>query len=369
MQAMENRSADDISRILWTHAKLASGGDLVEDSSAVFLLEQLLTDALAQSATDIHLAHSDSSLVASFRTNGTLTPYVSTESAGGPLLRRIKALAGLDMTERRQPQDGAFRWEGAGTRGVDIRVSTSPIATGESVVLRLLPDSLREDGFTDLGMTPEQARTAEALLNSNTGLLLVAGQTGAGKTTTLYAMMRYAASRGRAVVSIEDPVEMPLQYTSQLEVREQTGVTFERALRTALRQDPDVLMIGEIRDRDTARTAMHAALSGHLVLSTTHATDPIGAAARLVEYGLPRSLLGDVILSVVVQSFVQSHCLYCQGSGCSRCRQAGTTEQRQMHFQFADMTSQLRALISSDLSWMEVRLRCQGVLPLATEQG
>ncbi len=335
----------------------------MEDSAAVFLLEQILADAHMQGATDIHLMQSGSSLSVSFRIDGRLTPYVSTEAAGA-LLRRIKALAGMDMTSRWQPQDGSFTWQVVGENTLDLRVSASPTATGEAVVLRLL-GQVRDVGLQAIGLTQGQVQLVEQMLEEEIGLLLVAGPTGTGKTTTLYEMMRYLARRGRAVVSIEDPVEMPIQFSRQLEVRETQGMTFERALRAAMRQDPDVLMIGEIRDRDTARTVMHAALSGHLVLSTTHATDVIGAAARLVEYGLPRPLVGDVLLSVIVQSFKRSVCPHCQGHGCVRCHAYDSDETPKFHFEIAPMTAQTRALLSSDLSWLEVRTRCSGLLPFA----
>lgn len=335
----------------------------MEDSAAVFLLDQILSDAVMQKATDIHLTQNGNVISVSFRIGGRLLPYVSTEAAG-PLLRRIKALSGMDVTVRFQPQDGAFEWSNEGLETLGLRVSASPTATGESVVLRLLGQQAGV-GLRAIGMSIEQAQSIEQLLEHSSGLLLVAGPTGTGKTTTLYEMMRYVAARGRAVVSIEDPVEMPIGFSRQLEVRETQGMTFERALRAAMRQDPDVLMIGEIRDGDTARTVMHAALSGHLVLSTTHATDVIGASARLVEYGLPRSLVGDVLLAVVVQSFHRRACSNCLGAGCSRCRVQEEVQDNPFGFEVTHMTAQTRALLSSELPWQEVRTRCNGLLPLA----
>jgi general secretion pathway protein E len=332
----------------------------VEESSAVFLFDQMISDALKQHCTDVHLDVEGERLDIRFRVSGVLEPYLRTESAAGAaLVRRVKALSRMDITESRLPQDGSFTWEGDGVI-CDIRVATLPVVRGECVVLRLLPRETSGDDFTQLGMTELQARQLLHLLRDNSGLLLVAGPTGSGKTTTLYTIMRCLTNWGRHVLSIEDPVEMPRSDLHQLEVRERIGLTFASGLKAMLRQDPDAIVIGEIRDEETARIALRAAMTGHLVLSTTHAADVIGTAARLSEFGLSRPLLADVLLGVIVQTMFDKVCYRCQGRGCDVCRHGVLA--REPRFQLHPMTPQLREVLASDLPWHDVRHTLSAVL-------
>lgn len=330
----------------------------MEELSAVLFLERMLTDALSRQVTDVHLHDQGDRILVHFRVSGKIEVYASSSEAGRSVIRRIKALARMDIAETRLPQDGSFFWESE-TQQCDIRVASVPTVNGESVVLRLLTAQRGPLSFTAIGMTPLQAESMNELLKNHTGLILVAGPTGSGKTTTLYAMMLQLSRWGRHVVSIEDPVEMPVDYCRQVEVREQVGVTFDIGLRALLRQDPDVIMIGEIRDQESAKVALRAALSGHLVLSTTHARDLVGAAARIVEFGLPRSMVGDVLKAVVVQRLISMPCERCERGDCTDCQNHSESLERTAVFQIHEMAQSMVPLFSSPISWGELRERIE----------
>jgi len=326
----------------------------VQEASAVSLLEEILTDALAGNCSDVHLHLSGDELVVQFRSAGQLAFHRVIKNKGGVILRRVKAIAKMDVADARLPQDGAFVWDWKGL-ACDVRAAAIPTIQGESVVLRLLPRVENRSAFADLGMSPSQAAEVEKILSSGSGLVLVAGSTGSGKTTTLYTMMLWLAAAGRNVVSIEDPVEMPVPSCHQMQVREQVGVTFDVGLKALLRQDPDVIMIGEIRDEETARVALRAALSGHLVLSTTHARDLVGASARLVDFGLSRGLLGDVLRAVLVQELVLVPCSNCSGDGCAQCLGREASTPRVGSFSIHMVDGRKAALLSSECNWAQLR--------------
>ena len=326
----------------------------MEESSASSFLEEILTEALATHCSDVHMQLGPQGLEISFRKPGQLTPYRKLGDSGGLIMRRAKALARMDITDARVPQDGSFVLNLASS-SCDVRVAVIPTVQGESLVLRLLPNSDRFQEFSHLGMTAGQAAELDQILTASSGLVLVAGATGSGKTTTLYTMMHRLSKRGRNVVSIEDPVEAPLSSCRQMEVRERVGVTFEVGLRALLRQDPDVIMIGEIRDEVTAKVALRAALTGHLVLTTTHARDMVGAAARLVDFGLSRALLSDVLLAVIIQELHPQPCSICSGQGCTDCQGTGWGSDRQAVFAIQSLDTNQAALLSSNLSWSQVR--------------
>lgn len=303
----------------------------MDEPSTELLLEQILNLALSVHASDIHLHLDREGLDIIFRAGGELVPYGRFHDDGPSLVRRAKALAKMDVTDLRVPQDGSFFCM-TELGPCDVRVAAIPTIQGESLVLRLLPRSDNFLEFTDLGMTPEQAEEMDELLEASSGLILVAGATGTGKTTTLYAMMHRLSTRGRNVVSIEDPVEAQLACCRQMEVRERVGITFDVGLRAILRQDPDVIMIGEVRDEETARVAVRAALTGHLVLTTTHAKGLLGAASRLVDFGISRMVLSDVLLAVVIQELHVEVCQKCQGQGCTGCEHTGRGMKRCANF-------------------------------------
>ncbi|MDQ0188331.1 Flp pilus assembly complex ATPase component TadA [Alicyclobacillus cycloheptanicus] len=332
----------------------------MEELSAVILLQRILDDAVARSASDVHLHVVEGDLNVMFRVNGGMEPFVRVPDPAGTVVRRIKALARLDVSETRVPQDGAFQWvtdaaQGEEGQHCDVRVAVVPTVGGETAVLRLFVRGGAAPSLADLGLTAAQLAVVRGLLRSASGMILVAGSTGSGKTTTLYAMLQALAAEGRRVVSIEDPVEMHRPEWQQMEVRERLGVTFDVGVRAVLRQDPDVIMIGEIRDEATARAALRAAMTGHLVLTTTHAHDLVGAAARLVDLGLARESLGDVLRGVVLQALVHADCALCTGQGCDACAGTGRGNRRKAVFQIEPMDPVFAARLASGASWAELR--------------
>ncbi|MFB5191118.1 ATPase, T2SS/T4P/T4SS family [Alicyclobacillus fastidiosus] len=272
----------------------------MEGFTAARVLQQIIDCAISSRATDIHLTSTNARMRVDFRIAGEMRPFVHLTERGDEIVRRIKALGRMDVTNGQAPQEGAFTWEMEHCKA-RLRVSAVPVYAGESVVLRVLHQSIRPLCIYELGMTPMQVARLVGLLSEPCGLILVAGRTGAGKTTTLYAMMHHLATRGLQVFSLEDPVEMPIPNCRQIEVRERSGMTYELGLKSLLRQDPDVLMIGEIRDPVTARIAVRAALTGRLVLATTHAADARSSLDRLLDFDVPKTLLTGVLRAVLVQ--------------------------------------------------------------------
>lgn len=329
----------------------------MEDLSAVLLFHKILTDAMEQRCTDVHLFPTrGGQIVVQFRVSGHLQTYADLPATAMDVLRRIKAISKMDVTESRLPQDGSFQWDSEVLSVTcDIRVATLPTIYGEAMVLRLFLARHSSLTFLGLGMSERQSQQLVSLLQADAGMVLVAGPTGSGKTTTLYSMMLQLASWGRKVVSIEDPVEMPLAECHQVEVRERAGVTFEVGLRALLRNDPDVIMIGEIRDEATAKIATRAALAGHLVLSTTHAIDIVAAAARIVELGASRMIVGDVMKGIIVQK-QKSWATHSDGLSTQSVPIAGLVPSRP-EFSIQVMDEPLNSLLSSNLTWHEVRQR------------
>lgn len=339
---------------------LCKGGMIVEELSAVIVLQRILDDAVNRGASDVHLSAAGGDLRIQFRVHGNLIPFLHVPDPLGTVVRRVKALARMDVSDTRLPQDGAFQWttsaiDASPGRQCDVRVGIVPTVGGETAVLRLFERGASVPSLLGLGMDDQQVQRVRSLLMHNAGMVLVAGSTGSGKTTTLYAMLQELTRWGRRVVSIEDPVEIQVPDWQQMEVREHIGVTFDVGIRAILRQDPDVIMIGEVRDETTARAALRAAMTGHLVLSTTHARDLIGAAARLVDLGLPRAILGEVLCGVVVQELTRAVCPACQGAGCDDCTESGYRKQRNATFQILEMDGELASLTASSEPWTAVR--------------
>lgn len=323
----------------------------VEALSVGLILQQVLNDALDEECSDVHIFTVDEELVVQYRRSGRLAQVLRVPLQGPTLIRKIKALARMDVAESRVPQDGAFYWLSESHESA-VRVASLPTVNGEAMVLRLFPKRRTQLDLSGLGLTPNQARTVTNLLRKETGLLLVAGPTSSGKTTTLYTMMEQLVRLGRRVVSIEDPVEQVVENCHQMQVREKIGVTFDVGLRAALRQDPDVIMVGEIRDTTTAQTALRASLTGHLVLSTTHAKDLVGAVARLVDLGLDRALVTEALTAVVVQHIE----LRTTTADVSGTPEAKTQRSEKVAvFSVHEMTSELGSMLASDLTWPAVR--------------
>jgi len=323
----------------------------MEDTSAAFLLDTVIANAVETACSDVHISTSEECVRVLFRMRGQLVPYLESERSPSALLRRLKALARLNLAEHRIPQEGTFQWEVNGKK-IDIRVSIVPTATGISTVLRIHPRLTIQRGLPALGMTPRLATKIEHLAARGGGLLLVAGTTGSGKTTTVYALMRQLAASGYQVASIEDPVEVPQAEFIQLEVREELGLGFAWGLRALLRQDPDVVMVGEIRDEETARIVLNAALTGHFVISTTHGADVVTAVARLVEFGLSRPLLADVFKAVLVQRYGPQRNDFDRDPLFNR---GDVDNESPISFQLQEMTLKFRSLLLSGLPWSEVR--------------
>lgn len=278
---------------------------------AVGMLEALLDDAATADASDLHLDAEEGQVRVRLRIDGSLHDRALLASAlRGPLLARIKVLAGLDAAQQRTPQDGRFTHVIEDER-VDVRVATMPTRHGERATLRLLPDDVAVQDLGGLGLSP---RVHDALLEAGAdgdGLILVCGPTGSGKTTTLHALLRVIAAGPRHVVTLEDPIERVLPGASQTQVDPSAGITFASGLRHLLRQDPDVILVGEIRDEETARLAVEAAHTGHLVLASLHAVDAPGAIERLVELGASRSLVVDGLRVIVAQRLLPVPCPDC----------------------------------------------------------
>ncbi|MCY4209668.1 MAG: type II secretion system ATPase GspE [Gammaproteobacteria bacterium] len=289
--------------------------DLLEqedDAPVIRLINALLTEALKQNASDIHIETFEKYLSVRFRVDGSLRQVARLERGlTAFLVSRIKVMAKLDIAEKRVPQDGRISLRVAG-READIRVSVVPASEGERVVLRLLDKKAERFDLASLGMNATDLSLLRELLCKPHGIILVTGPTGSGKTTTLYAALSYLNEIARNIITVEDPIEYNLEGISQIQVNPKTGLTFADGLRAILRQDPDVIMLGEIRDADTAEIAIRASLTGHLVLATLHTNSAIGAVTRLQDMGIESFLLSSTLLGVIAQRLVRVLCAHCK---------------------------------------------------------
>lgn len=313
----------------------------------VAAVNQLLADAASLDASDVHISPDESELHVRYRIDGVLRLQNAPSLSMHPgIVQRLKVMASLDLTQTRRPQDGKFRYTHDGAM-IEVRMSTVPTVCGENVVLRLLASSQTVHDFQQLGIPPRMIGELEEIIVRPYGMLLVTGPTGSGKTTTLYSVLRKLNDPSRNILTIEDPVEIRLPYVRQIQVHAEIGLTFATALRSILRQDPDVVLVGEIRDNETATIALQAALTGHIVLSTLHTNDASGTIARLRDFGLPPFVINSAVLGVLAQRLVRKVCQSCitpdpveervrqsfnldekvegfvRGQGCSRCGQTG----------------------------------------------
>ena len=293
------------------------GYDLLEqtsDSPVIRLLNALLTEAIQQNASDIHFEPMEQGLEVRYRIDGVLQMrHAPPKDLQMPLITRIKVLTRMDIAENRLPQDGRIKLK-IGGRGIDFRVSTIPVVYGERVVLRILDKSNVSLGLHKLGMRDHLLCEFQKMLSFSEGIVLVTGPTGSGKTTTLYSAISDINSSEVNVMSIEDPVEYKLQGMAQVGVNPKIHLDFATGLRHILRQDPDVIMIGEIRDRETAEIAIQSSLTGHLVLSTLHTNDAPSALTRLVDMGIEPYLLSSSVIGIVAQRLVRTICPCCKVS-------------------------------------------------------
>jgi general secretion pathway protein E len=312
MDAIEGERIDLAATDLEEPPDLLEAGD---EAPVIRLLNALFSQAVKDGASDIHLEPYEREVVVRFRIDGILADVLRPPVGMHPALAaRVKVLAGLDIAERRLPQDGRIAVR-VGGRDVDVRVSIVPTALGERVVLRLLDRTATLLELGDLGLARPTAAALGRLLGQSHGILLVTGPTGSGKTTTLYAALRRLATGERNIMTIEDPVEYQLPGIGQVQVNPRIGLTFAAGLRSVLRQDPDVILVGEIRDRETVEIAMQAALTGHLVFSTLHTTDAPGAITRLLDMGVEPFLISSSVLGVLAQRLVRRPCAGCASAG------------------------------------------------------
>ncbi len=360
--------------------------DLANQPPVVKYVNLLIREAHAGQASDIHIESSSDGLRVRYRIDGVLGDVRSPgKGLHAAVLSRIKLMADLDIAERRAPQDGRVRVR-LDERELDLRVSVVPTLEGESVALRLLDRGGRPTSLTELGMPPEVRERFEALATRPHGILLATGPTGSGKTTTLYAALGLRDTRAQKIITVEDPVEYRLAGVSQVPVNRKAGMTFPGAIRSLLRQDPDVLMVGEMRDPETAHVATEAAMTGHLVFSTLHTNDAVAAITRLVDLKIERYVLGAALVGVLAQRLVRKICPECceeydaepdvvahlaqrpvgsmrlhRGGGCGACRNTGYRGRTGI-FELFPVTEELRSEISRGAS--SERLR-----DLAREEG
>ena len=351
--------------------------DLLDSDDAapiIKLVNGLLSQAVKDRASDIHVEPFERDLLVRFRVDGMLYDVISPPKRFQPAITsRVKVMSGLNIAEKRLPQDGRIRLRVAG-RDIDIRVSTIPTAFGERIVLRLLDraQALVDLNLDRLGFSGDNLTRVDRLIRQSHGIILATGPTGSGKTTTLYACLARINSPEKNIITIEDPIEYQLRGIGQMQVNPKIDLTFASGLRSILRQDPDVIMVGEIRDGETAEIAIHAALTGHLVFSTLHTNDSFGAVTRLVDMGIEPFLVSSSILAVIAQRLVRLLCKQCKESyaptaeemtrigyhlsdlsgpiyraganGCKACRGTGYRGRTAIH-ELLDLSDRIRELI------------------------
>ena len=294
----------------------------------VDLVNEMITDAFEKRASDIHFDPTPDVLKVRIRIDGVLIPYAEVpEIVKKNLSTRIKIIAGMNITETRLPQDGAIKMEFDG-KPIDMRVSSLPIVDGEKIVIRILDYSRSLEGLEALGFTEENLKTIYNILKVPNGIILVTGATGSGKSTTVYSMLQKLNKTSTNIITVEDPVEMKIAGLNQVQVMSDIGLTFANTLRSILRQDPDIIMIGEIRDDETARIAVRASITGHLVLSTIHTNNSLNTIERLLDMDVERYLLGTALTGIVSQRLTKRLCPKCR-------RRIKTTEYEKIVFKKA----------------------------------
>jgi type IV pilus assembly protein PilB len=332
---VESHIEQEIERI----AQAAAAG---RDFVAERLMELLISSAIEFDATDVHINPTELATLVSFRLDGVMQLcYSLPASAHGRLVSVFKVAAGMDIAESNRPHDGHMPFSYLQER-YDLRIATIPSVTGENMVIRILSGSHEFLSLKDLGLVPDQIERIQEMANSPYGMVLVSGPTGSGKTTTLYAVMRTINAMKKNILTIEDPVEYTMPLVQQVEVNEKAGINFANTIRSFLRQDPDVMLIGEVRDEETAGLAMRASLTGHLVFSTVHTNDAVGAVVRLRDLGVEDYIIASTIRGVVSQRLLRLLCPHCKRPsnreeawngigpekifehvGCPLCRQTG----------------------------------------------
>jgi general secretion pathway protein E len=360
---------------------------IADDSPVAKALNLLVEEAVKSRASDIHVEPEIDRLRVRYRIDGILHEVTSLPpTAHGPLISRIKILSNMNIADPRRPQDGQFSFVSPG-RDIDIRVATISTVHGETAVLRLLDKTMAAMSLAQLGFLPESQEKFERMLMAPYGMLLLSGPTGAGKTTTLYAAVNSLDKVGRNIITIEDPVEYRFQGINQIQINVKAGVTFASGLRAIVRLDPDVILVGEIRDSETAEIATQSALTGHLVLSSVHANDTVGVLFRLVDLGVEPFLICSAVICIVAQRMVRRVCPHCAqkataplveqaayhretgeectefdyGTGCKNCTYTGYLGRTGL-FEILSLTDAIKHAIVTGASATEIRA-------LAIEEG
>ncbi|MFH1622011.1 MAG: ATPase, T2SS/T4P/T4SS family [Candidatus Omnitrophota bacterium] len=357
---------------------------LANDAPVVRLVNLMLLQSIRDRASDLHLEPSEHEVSVRLRIDGILKNIMPVSKAIYPaIVTRIKILAGMDITERRLPQDGRFKFK-AQSLTIDVRVSSLPVAGGEKMVLRILNRAALILDMKDIGFEDDMLANFRRILKQPHGIILLTGPTGSGKTTALYSALNFLKSPERNIQTVEDPIEYLIQGINQMQIKPKIDLTFANALRSILRQDPDIIMIGEIRDLDTAQIAMRASLTGHLVLSTLHTNDATSAFSRLYDIGVERYLIAATTNLVISQRLVRCICEFCKeevklpvnkiklittifsdaskwkcymGKGCKKCFNTGY-KGRTGIFEFLEVTSPIKELIVEGVSDSALRQKC-----------
>jgi general secretion pathway protein E len=328
--------------------------EAADDAPIIRMLNALLTQAARDGASDIHIEPYERHSSVRFRVDGTLREVVQPNRAlHAALISRLKIMAELDIAEKRLPQDGRISLR-LGQRAIDVRVSTLPSAHGERAVLRLLDKSESKLTLPAVGMEGHTLQRFETLVKQPHGIILVTGPTGSGKTTTLYAALQGLDATRNNIMTVEDPIEYELSGVGQTQVNPKIDLDFAKALRAILRQDPDIIMIGEIRDYETAQIAIQASLTGHLVLATLHTNDAASAITRLTDMGVEPFLLSSSLLGVLAQRLLRKTCTHCGGKGCDTCGHSGY-KGRTGIFELLTTNDDIRALIHNQASEAQLR--------------
>ncbi|HSA64797.1 MAG TPA: type II secretion system ATPase GspE [Nitrospira sp.] len=380
-QVMEDIAAsEDLGKIAHELDEPQDLLDATDEAPIIRLVNSVLFQAVRQRASDIHFESFERGLVVRYRIDGVLYPILTPpKHLQSSIIARLKIMAGLNIAEKRLPQDGRFAIRTAG-KDVDLRVSVLPTSHGERVVLRLLEKENRLLNLSEMGFAPDRLRTIQQLIHLTHGILLVTGPTGSGKTTTLYAALSEINAPDKNIITVEDPVEYQLLGIGQMQVNPKINLTFAAGLRSILRQDPDVIMIGEIRDRETAEIAIHASLTGHLVFSTLHTNDAASAATRLIDMGIEPFLVASSVVAVLAQRLIRKVCPDCKqsyqpddeelirlgvvpgktkptfyrGSGCPACTQTGYRGRTGIH-ELLVLDDEIRRLIGNKADAAAIR--------------
>ncbi len=294
-----------------------------ENNSIVSIVNEIIVDAIKKKASDIHFDPTNDCLLVRIRIDGELQDYTKIpKELKKNVITRIKIISGMNITETRLPQDGAIK-NAIENLSLDLRVSSLPVVDGEKMVIRILDYSMSLNGLENLGFSETNLAKVNKMIENPNGLILVTGATGTGKSTTVYALLQKLNTKERNIITVEDPVEMKIENINQVQVLSDIGRTFSNTLRSILRQDPDIIMVGEIRDNETARIAVRASITGHLVLSTVHTNNSLTTIERLLDMEVERYLLGSALTGIISQKLVKKLCPKCR-----KVREASVYEQK-----------------------------------------